>query len=460
MKNRVLSVVILLVMCFSFCGNAFSEASEADQKAEKIFSGLAQSYNSALAYLESLQKMMDKNSASGNRVTEKPDAFWFYDFLDILNNTRTYTRLFLFAKEVRPDAEDTKTSFIYDTLIVPVYEAYNKNGYTSDGLTSTLISINNMIWRDEEAQERMEEQKQALRQFRKDYPNYELLADLQDLYKTTFNIVDYSYNERIGTTESSWATKIQEYQDIKRNLQGSFDMYFDWPDSLYSGSLESYRDFYVTYWKEAHDSPPNQNDSETISHPTYLSLHAGVQLGMTIREVVQAEVDAGNTVVNKDPKAGGIAISPDEAETVNLSFGMLYYYGELAGGNKKSHANYKFDGQRILNAVNYFINSSKNDGRKLYDQIEKLLKEKYGEPSTSAATKTRLDVSAEVSKVSSYKDMARIADFSQWIVNQTDGISILIEHVYQASSSNGEYNFVNYAILDESSKGKSIGDDL
>lgn len=248
--KQFLSTILVFVMCFSFCFSAISEVADAEEKAKEIFEGLAKSYNSALSYLESLQKLMDKNNDKQFPALEDPNAHWFYNYLDILDNTIVFSRLFSYAREVRPEIEDPDTNFIYDTLIVPVYEKYNKYGQTDDGVISTLITINDLIWEDEKAQEHLEEQKQALRQFKKDFPDYELLSDLQNMYKVTFSIVDYSYNERIGTTEYSFGNKIREYQDIKRDLQGSFDLYFDWPDSIYPGSQETYRDFYVSYWKE------------------------------------------------------------------------------------------------------------------------------------------------------------------------------------------------------------------
>lgn len=202
---------------------------------------------------------------------------------------------------------------------------------------------------------------------------------------------------------------------------------------------------------------------ESAGEATEVSLHGGVKLGMGIREVVQTETDAGNVIYNASPNAKGIKVSPDQAETVKLPWGMLYYYGKLAGGDKDSHANYKFTDARILNRVEYYIHSgSKKDGEKLFGKIEETLKEKYGEPGASAAAKKKMDVDAEFSKVSSYKDITRIADYSQWLIKQPDGSAILIEHIFQGSSTNGEFNFMNYVILEgnSGSGSDSLGDDL
>ena len=207
---------------------------------------------------------------------------------------------------------------------------------------------------------------------------------------------------------------------------------------------------------------PAADSTEPAGDGTEVKLHAGVKLGMGIREVVQVETDAGNIVYNASPNAKGVKVSPDEAETVKLPWGMLYYYGKLAGGDKDSHANYGFDDTRKLTKVQYFIHSSKNDAKKLYDQIEDALKEKYGEPGASAKTKTKLDAGSDVSKVASYKDITKIADYSQWMIRQPDGSMILIEHIYQASSTNGEFNFMNYVLIpsDNGSETPNLGDDL
>jgi len=195
---------------------------------------------------------------------------------------------------------------------------------------------------------------------------------------------------------------------------------------------------------------------------TEVTLHAGVKLGMGIREVVQAETDAGNTVYNASPNAKGVRVSPEEAESVSLPWGMLYYYGKVAGGDADSHANYSFNEDRVLTKVQYFIRSSKKERKKLYDQIEDTLAKKYGKPGASAATRTKLVSDGELSKVASYVDIRRIADYSQWIVEQPDGTRILIEHIFQDSSTNGEYNFMNYVIIDSDSDSgsSSLEDDL
>ena len=451
--KHFLSTILIFVMCFSCCFSAFSEATDGEQKAQEIFEGLAKSYNSALSYLESLQKLMDKNNDKQFPALEDPNALWFYNYLDILDNTIVFSRLFSYAKEIRPEVEDPNTNFIYDTLIVPVYEKYNKYGQTDDGVISTLITINDLIWEDEKAQEHLEEQMQALRQFKKDFPDYELLSDLQNMYKVTFSIVDYSYNERIGTTEYSFGNKIREYQDIKRDLQGSFDLYFDWPDSIYPGSQETYRDFFVTYWKEigpqkeaekaAKEKALRQEEEAKKRDLLINSLHGEVKLGMGKGEVIQAETDAGNVLFESGDKVA----TPDKAEEK----GWLYYYGEVAGGNPQSWVTYAFDDQNELTRIMYFIKTiSSTEGRKLFEQIEKTLKKEYGEPIASAALKTRLDIDGLVSTLS--KNHKTDADYSQWIINQEDGTLVLIEHAYKPFSTNDVFNEIDYTALDENSK--------
>ena len=251
------------------------------------------------------------------------------------------------------------------------------------------------------------------------------------------------------------------YTATMKMLQGAFDYKLtvrhikDLPAPTINPDAENYET--VKTDKQPADGSGAEGKGSEVS------LHAGVKLGMGIREVVQAETDAGNTVYNASPNAKGIKVSPDKADTVQLPWGMLYYYGKLAGGDKNSHAAYKFNDARILTSVQYFIHSSsKKDGKKLYDQIEETLKGKYGEPGASAASKTKLDAGKELSKVASYRDITRIADYSQWLVRQPDGSAILIEHIFQSSSTNGEYNFMNYVIHVESNESQSgsLEDDL
>lgn len=185
-----------------------------------------------------------------------------------------------------------------------------------------------------------------------------------------------------------------------------------------------------------------------IGEEKEVSLHAGVKPGMGILEVVQTEADAGNKLVNASPNAGGKEVTADNAESIELPFNRLYYYGKVAGGDSDSHANFFFNDERILTKVEYFIRSSKGKARKLYNQIEEALRNNYGKPDTTAAARKKLDLGSDVSKVSSYRNIASIGDYSQWIVTQPDGSKVLIEHVFQQASSNKEFNFVNYVLLD------------
>ncbi|MCR5565589.1 MAG: WG repeat-containing protein, partial [Clostridiales bacterium] len=63
-------------------------------------------------------------------------------------------------------------------------------------------------------------------------------------------IVDYAYNERPAETNASFISKIQEYQDTKRDLRGDLDLYYDWPNDIYPGTHEEYREFYTSYWEK------------------------------------------------------------------------------------------------------------------------------------------------------------------------------------------------------------------
>ena len=247
--KRFLSTILAFAICFSFCCSAISETADAEEKAKEIFEGLAKCYNSALSYLESVHGL---NERYGEKHDERHYSLWFLSVMDALDNLDVYTKLARYAMEVRPEADHSDlNNFIYETIFLPVYEKYNRINETDNGIISSLIIVNDIIWRDEKGPEHLEEQKQALRQFRKDYPDYELFSDLQNMYKATLNIVDYTYNEKtLSTSLSAFVSKIQEFRDVKRSLQGDFDLYFDWPDSMYPGSQETYRDFYVSYWAE------------------------------------------------------------------------------------------------------------------------------------------------------------------------------------------------------------------
>ena len=211
------------------------------------------------------------------------------------------------------------------------------------------------------------------------------------------------------------------------------------------------------------DSKAEATQAQAVTYtgsngPVDIKLHSGVRLGMTAQQLVQCETDAGCELLNAAETVGGIAVTPQTANTVSLPYGQLCYYGPVGGGDKDSHANSSLgNDDRILYRVQYFIRCDADKQQSTYDRIEASLKKNYGEATTTAAQKKVWEESylevpyssfyrGYLSEIAEYDNVSRIADYSQWVIEGSDGSVILIEHVYQASSTNREYNLVNYAL--------------
>lgn len=271
----------------------------------------------------------------------------------------------------------------------------------------------------------------------------ELLTDFYD-----------AYNVLLGKTNVTQAALVMSL------LSASFDY------KVHTVRLKSLQAATTTPNPEATEYTQEGLGEQEAMKKDNLSLHAGVQLGMGIREVAEKEAAAGNELINKSKKYGGKTVTVQNAETVDLPYGMLYYEGKVAGGDGQSHANFSFsEGSRILTALQYYIHSAEKDSKKMSEKIVTMLKDKYGDPIASKTNKKMLDVDKSVSEVVSAQDVTLIDDYSQWLIELEGGSKVLIEYIYKTKPIlKGMYNTVKYVLLDHdfasNPGGGSMEDDL
>lgn len=235
-------MAILIVLSFLLpVSCSLADTSEADQQAEQIFINLARIYNNALGFLEKLEEV------PFNTDPAEVDSSWFFKmFIDKGDDGfKTYTWYSNYISEIRPDADMSKYNVIYETLFEPLYDKY---GHTSAGITSACITLNEIMWRDEKGQERLDEQKKALRQFRTDYPDYDLLKELQNLYKAVLDITSYAYEGYSDSTLTELKKRVSDYKATRLEMRGEFDLFFDWDDSIFGGSQDAWKEFFINYW--------------------------------------------------------------------------------------------------------------------------------------------------------------------------------------------------------------------
>ena len=187
------------------------------------------------------------------------------------------------------------------------------------------------------------------------------------------------------------------------------------------------------------------------------SLHSGVKLGSGIGEVVQKETDAGCTLMTTLTKEAKKA-TPQNAETLELPYDKLYFTGPVAGSDSDSHINYSFTtNTKSLYRAQYFLRSSSNTKEESYNAFHEKLVKIYGDPVGTAKDGTLWeytynDVSYNefkpLSNIASYVKLSSLEDYSQWVLTGSDGSVILIEHLFQSSSTNREFNLINYAYYD------------
>ena len=187
-----------------------------------------------------------------------------------------------------------------------------------------------------------------------------------------------------------------------------------------------------------------------------VKLHSGVKLNYGIRTVVDLETTAGCKLQNSNTDSKQFA-TVDNAMTIELPFNMLYMHGTVAGGDNDSHINYSFTKDtRKLFRTQYYIRCAESRQKQMYADLEAKLRSIYGEPVCTRETLTlweysKAEVAANqyrpISNLAAYRDLSLLPDYSQWVLNGSDGSVILIEHVFQRSSLR-EYNLINYAYFD------------
>ena len=164
------------------------------------------------------------------------------------------------------------------------------------------------------------------------------------------------------------------------------------------------------------------------------TLHNGTTFGMTMNEVKETELRAGVTVDEPD---GGVA--------------RLEWKGKIAG-QEFAHLTYYFDNEaKLLDELWYSFDYIAG-----YDTINTGLIKKYGEPDFTEISgecygwsvgkgffnkihSVQVNHTEETAFGNSvYSD----ADYSQWLITQSDGSSILISH-FKFVMNNAKRNIIN-----------------
>ena len=255
--KRTGAILLVLVLSFCYTMTGFAEE-DADQQAEKIFTELADLYNTNLNYLDHTVALFKKLSG---KTPEKPDSVWFNNTFVFGLDDQESARFYHFARTVRPADGDIQYGFLFETLFMPLYETALKNQDHDTAVVTACVMINQLFYYDEKSKEKLETQKQALRSFKKNNPDYPLMDDLQELYKETLSIVEYTDNGFADTIESD----TEHYKKQKTELRGNFDLDFDWPQIKYSEISEDKTQLFTEYWQTKTALEPHLYDG--ISGP-------------------------------------------------------------------------------------------------------------------------------------------------------------------------------------------------
>lgn len=207
--------------------------------------------------------------------------------------------------------------------------------------------------------------------------------------------------------------------------------------------------------------PAEKTEEEVVystpNGPLDFALHSGVKLGSKIADVVDKETRAGCILLTSLTNSAQKATVSNVAK-LNLPYDSLYYKGPVAGGDDDSRICYKFTQyDKMLYCTHYILRTAGMEKEESYKTFHDKLVKVYGEPVGTAKDNTLWEYTYNkvgyndqkpVSKIASYVNVSNLADYSQWVLTGSDGSVILIEHIFQNLSSNGEYNLINYAYYD------------